>query len=171
MNGTRFWVISGLIFLSAGSAQADLHSQRDFYRQGQWDRFFAGAVALRNSDKGISPSQDAELTLEVLGLIRHCQFQKAEKLVNWLKQATLNFKNYPSLQKVEKILALISGMGVEPGLEKNQVVRPAPVFTDESHWKVPASEVSKLKEAQNFRVHLENICEKSVATDAARSGS
>ncbi len=123
-----------------------------FYKNQKWDRFFGTARTARKFLKPSSQLEKIEL-LEVLALLRHCQWKAAQE-----KAEEALSRSEPLSQDAKTLYLLLVGDEVtvpqEGVLEKNS---PEPFSTKRFHWPLPTSQLKQLKPL-TLRKKVTSLC-------------
>jgi hypothetical protein len=141
-----------------------VEQQKVLYMRGEWQKFFGRAVFYRK--KYLATPQSAKLfyrsrmiALELMGLIKHCQWSVAQKLA---KQALLMGKAVGAreLQEIEETITLFGLTEAFPALSSVQADsnKPAIVFDRELLWPIESIELKNIDHPRELRLIVTNRC-------------
>lgn len=154
-----------------------LEMQKIHYKLGEWDKFFGFATYYRN--QRMSQFFIPELLLlESMALIKHCQLELANKILDQTKKilskninpSITNKSSREKIQAVEDLLFLQMKMpGNIQTLSKDHWMR---IFSHTQEWKISNQSREKIashvvKNPRALRVYVRNICQKVSAPDAS----
>lgn len=149
--------------------------QKKHYEASSWDRFFGFAAFYRGYVIRETPTKTFIpdlVILELLGLIKHCQFEPAAKVLKLSRQIAQRVypKNSDDLKKLEVRLGMIGDyiklQGHMPtAVTTEEVIRKIQPFSKTLEWKIPTQTRSAtvqlaIKNPMAIRLFVEDLCKK-----------
>lgn len=134
-----------------------LELQKIRYQKREWQQFFGGALYYRHR---IHPEVQMPemILLESLALLRHCQFDAAERLIRQVPQGD---------ERADELADLLYIQTQIPGNVTTEARAPrARAFTRATEWKIPdavrksvtETVVNRFKDPHAIRVYVRNVC-------------
>lgn len=134
-----------------------LEIQKIHYINKDWDQFFGRAFYYRNmllSSKALAQKnfhQDL-LTLEILALLRHCQFFPANQLhIYSLELAKKLKKPSSNIKKTKYFLTLQKRVG-------DPLKKPSDWKQDTHLWPVTSQQLKWVDNPKNIKMRVQNVC-------------
>lgn len=138
-------------------AWAFLELQKLRYRRADWKSFFGGMVYYRHQlHQGVQLPD--LLLLESMALIKHCQFQPAEKALGFVPESSLTHRGR------EVLGDLLAFQRLQPGNVATQADAPkVQIFQPTQEWRI-SDEVSKrlaasIGQPHALKVYVKNLCQ------------
>lgn len=134
--------------------------QKTTFKTQDWPDFFANALYLRawlfNDDlRWTTPGLDQALSLEILALTQHCQFELAntiaQEVLSHPQSAAISKKFLVEAQEQIKLQKAFNHLAVQ---EKTFNKDPKSI-----HWPISYSTILKVSSIEQLKVHLDNLCQ------------
>lgn len=134
-----------------------LELQKIRYQKRDWQTFFGGATYYRYRIHPETPLPEMIL-LESLALMRHCQFDAAERLIHQV----------PGDDRADELADLLYIQTQIPGNVTTQARGPrVQAFTRSPEWKIPTAVrkpvmdavIHKFNDPHALRVYVRNLCD------------
>jgi hypothetical protein len=139
--------------------------QKIHYQKGIWDKFFAYAVFYRNrsldsEEKWKSNFNSQLISLEVLGLAKHCHWQAGYQIA---QQGIMIAKKVAPPQSIEIENALV----FYPALKSFEEIRgkqqtkevPDSLFREMNYWKIKNDAIRWVPHPRVLKFSIENRCQ------------
>ncbi len=150
--------------------------QKQHYEASSWDRFFGFSAFYRNylvQEQPTSTFIPDLFILEILGLIKHCQFEPAEKVIGFSREAATRAYGKAN-QDLPKFIARLDMLAnymklqghLPNAVETDAIARKIQPFSKTLEWKIPAQirsatvQLAIISPAA-IRVYVEDRCEKN----------
>ncbi len=156
-----------MALFAAVNAMAAVNPAVEQYAQAQWDRFFAQSIFYRSSNP--VDSQDPGLILlEALALIKHCQIESAQALLQSLERRAPHKLTAFHRVKIQELTDLIHFQKQLSQKVTTASVKARPLaFSHSSRWRVSPNATPKLLEMApkgetapgNLRVYVKDRCD------------
>lgn len=136
-----------------------LEIQKINYIKNDWDYFFGLAVYYRNAllssyEMSVKNFQQEILTLEILALIRQCQFYESKKIIEWsMELAEKIKKDYSKIKKAIYFFNLEKLIG-DQKRNKDKVDWRKRIYL----WPLSPSQLKWLDNPKNLRMKVNNRC-------------
>jgi hypothetical protein len=168
--GILFSLIALIMISSSTLAHAEMISfaqfaerEKSFYRQEKWDHFFGYAAFYRKRllDKNFDPSL---ILLEILALIKHCQVEPANRLIQQGHALAKQFQTPYLETKLADLQQLLDlQLSYPEAVATTQAKHSSKIFKLERQWRMKSQDQDRaltrvVRNPDAALVYVENRC-------------